>query len=186
MVFNHVIIVSVHMVKNKSIAVDKKNHDKQGFSFLELMFAVLIMGVFFGMSLKLYSNFNWQKKLEAETKKVVAVLELAKKKAIAGDKSRLSQSCVLSGYKVIYTATSYSLLALCPAETAIGAYYNLPSGLALTGNGSNQVIFKPFGIGAIPSCIIVKNSTKGQCRKITIDQSGSITYGNEANSCSCS
>ncbi len=163
----------------------KKSSTSKGFTLLEMMLVVLIMLIFFGMSLKLYSNLNLQKKLESETKYVVEILELAKKKTISGDKTGLDDSCILSGYKIVYTQDSYALFAICPDDRAVGKEFASSYGISLSGDGTNEVVFNPFGVGAVPACVIITNTATNKCRMITVLQSASISYAAESQSCVC-
>lgn len=159
--------------------------DTAGFTFIEVVITVLILLIILSFSFRVYGDFNFRKNLEGEAKRFVETLELTKKKAAAVDKSGVHEGCIISGYKVTYTASFYRIFALCPSPVAVSGSISVASGHTLSGDGSGEVIFKPFGQGAQAACIIVQSNQSGRCRIVSVSTSGSVTYGDELSDCSC-
>ncbi len=161
------------MDKNEGI----KPHQpaKYSFTLIESLVIVAIIIIFTGFSLAYYNNFTEEKKLETEVKKLVDVLELAKKKASAGD---LYTPCSdFRGYQVTVISSSYSLQFCCgdSCGTAIQTY-NFPTNIIST--TSKTVIFNPLSAKTTEnSTITVKNTSLSKCVDLTIAASGLITEG---------
>lgn len=171
-------------------------HVAWGFTLIELIIVISVLTLFFGFSLAMYNDFNETKKLEAETKKLVEVLELAKKKIISGDKSALSDdysSCDLIAYKVIITSDKeYKLSAnVCKnndtscrlqSDCTDVDVFNYKTSLQLIPSSLPPfpIVFKPFGLGAdvgadvTETTVTIKNNNNSQCRQVTVKISGNI------------
>lgn len=157
--------------------------DTTGYTLIELVIIVTIIAFFFGMSLKLYTDFNVSKRLEGDARQFGETLELAKKKIAAGDTSGIDDECSLAGYKVAFSDSSYQLYAQCPTDTAVGIPTNLSQDTSF--NQSGEVVFRPLAAGATASCIIITNSA-GKCRIVNVTSTAIISVGDEQSSCTCS
>ena len=135
------------------------------FTLIELLIVISVILLFSGLSLAAYNNFNEEKKLEAETRKFVEVLELAKKKVISGDKTGLgvtNQECDLIQYKVVIdSASTYFLKSvvcyndihcgLNPGQCSDTVISNYRTNTNINFNLASfpdEIIFNPFGLGA--------------------------------------
>jgi len=154
---------------------------EKAFTLIELLIVISVILLFSGLSLAAYNDFNEAKKLEAETKKFVEVLELAKKKIMSGDKP--STCSLLQSYKVSYGGSVYQLFAQCSSDIQIGSNFNLPTNIIFI--SSDEIIFKPFGLGTylgvdgsgnefLTKSVIIKNNNNSQCRQVTVEASGNI------------
>jgi prepilin-type N-terminal cleavage/methylation domain-containing protein len=100
------------------VLMDKSKTYRHGFTFIEVMIAISIITILSTVSLASYGLFNQRKKLDSSADQFKQVLELAKKKAVASDKSGLVSggvdysTCNLPSMKVnITSASSYVLTA---------------------------------------------------------------------------
>lgn len=152
-----------------------------GFTLIELLVVVTIIAVSTGLSFAYYNNYSADKGIELEAKKLTDTLDLARKKALAGD---APNSCAeFGGYQVSVTSsTEYSLIQCCgvggACDTApIQSHTIGTSGVSLL-PAAGTVTFLPLAAGATItglSTIEVKNSTK--CIKIDLTTTGSINMG---------
>jgi len=154
---------------------------KKAFTFIELLIVVTIMIIFSVLLLASYNNFTERKRLEAEGKKIVDVLELAKKKSISRDLSPDSDfiCAEFGGYSVdFFSSTSYRLIYHCEAVESTVKYYVLDKNLTVS--PVEEIQFNPYlGVtneaGSI--IIILANSLTDKCVNITIYTSGVIEEG---------
>lgn len=158
--------------------MDKSN----GFTLIELIFVVGIIMLLTSISLPYYNTSSEEKKIEAESSRVIDVLELAKKKSSSADIS--SYSCSgFAGYKVQVNAANYTVSLCC--STGCGTSYlintyNFDSGISsLT---TPTFTFKPKSTGidsAIDVTVQLKNSriTARNCITVTITPFGLIKSG---------
>lgn len=172
------------------VLMDKNN---RGFTFLELLIVIAIMVLFSTLSVGGYTALNENKKIDADTNQLLGALELAKKKARAGDKSSLVQggvdysTCDLDAYKItINSSTTYSLVASMCANTGgtcpigVGCSdvsivpYSVASSMSLAPS-SGSVIFGTGGLAVSGlSTITVTNAKNNRLKTITISESGSV------------
>lgn len=173
--------------------MDKNKKLRTGFSFLELLIVMSIMIIFSTLSVGGYTAFNESKKIDADTNQLVSVIELAKKKSRAGDKSGIvlsgvdQSACDLDGYKVsIVSATSYELRASmcanaspsCPllsgcSDIAI-APYSTSSSISLSPT-SGSVDFRSSGVAISGiSSITVTNTKSNKFKTISINGAGVV------------
>lgn len=143
---------------------------KNAFTLIELIVVIAIIGIFSGMGLAAYNNFTDTKNLETETQKLLDILELAKKKASAGDMDAFS-CFTFDGYRVTINTNNYTMFLVC--KDAVGneipnliKTYSFNKGI--TNNPTAGVInFKPLSGTSTDKTIILKN-IKNQTKTITI------------------
>lgn len=172
--------------------------NSNGYSLIELLVVVSIIILFSGLSLAAYNNFNEEKKLETETKKLIDVLNLASKRSASGDIN--DNSCNdFHGYVVKFDSTNAYRLVYCCAQFASGCnadsslrnpqtYDTTPIEISTT---YNTILFKRLFSGAQfvftadpnPSFIRIKvknpNLNPAKCIDVTIYSSGIVTEGNK-------
>ena len=156
------------------------------FTLIELLIVVTIIGLFSGLSLAYYNNFGEQAKLKEETRKLVDVLELAKKKADAGD-TPTSCGSGFSGYQVTVNNNSYILYYCCGGVcNNLVQTYNITSNISIV-SGTGNILFQPLSATNItPVQIQVKNSSLGassNCLYINISSVGIATVDDNLHSC---
>lgn len=166
-----------------------KNIQQSAFTLIEILVVISIMAIFIGVSLAQYNSYTEQIKLKNEAKKLVDVLELAKKKASSGDLNNLTCNGGFLGYEVNIdtNTTSYSLslrCALAPSSQLI-VTYNFPYLNISTQSGTGLFRFKQLSAGleyktieaadptTAPS-IKLKNSSIDKCVTISISVIGIV------------
>lgn len=161
-------IVLVLMVKNR-----------RAFTFIELLVSVSVIILFSSMVLAYYNQQTAYKRLDQDTDKLIDVLELAKKKAIAGDVGTRTD-CNFYGYTVTFAVsnTAYTLWISCKDGTGTPQYYSLKTYQltnAVEFTSTSMITFLSLtGSNNQLQTIILKESSLGPSKAVTI----SINYGN--------
>lgn len=155
---------------------------KNSFTLIELLIAVSIILIFSGFSLAFYNKFTEEKKLENEAKKLVDVLELAKKKTSAGDVGNYSCDNFF-GYHVVIRLKYYGLRLCCSSgcdtnNSYLIQWYNLPSNMSIL-SGDTTIQFKPLTTMFNQNTITLRNSSLSRCRNVSISPTGITEIGNE-------
>lgn len=150
---------------------------QSGYALIEILIVLSIIVLFSGLSLAYFRGFDEQKKLDAEAKQLIDVLNLAQKKSTAADLSPNLNCSDFQGYRVnIQTTTSYALEFNCTGSYSTVQSYALRSGMTLSGIGTN-ILFKPLSAGTNLSNSItttITSSTTGKCIKIQINPVGTV------------
>lgn len=149
---------------------------KKSFTLIELLVVISIMVIFIGSTLVQYNTYTEQTKLKNEGKKLVDVLELAKKKALGAD--LVDKNCTnFTGYRVRITpaTNSYSLRFCCALSCSVVQNYNLATNITIT-TGTINYNFPP--LMADPkftvSDILLRNSFIDKSVKVTISPIGIV------------
>ncbi len=147
---------------------------KDGFTIIELLVVISIMALFIGATLAQYNTYTQQLKLKNEAKKLVDVLELAKKKALSADLQ--DKNCSnFTGYRLTTSVNSYSLLFGCSSVYTSVQNYNLPTNVTIT-VGTGDYNFSPLMNNPIfiSNTIRLKNSAINKCVNISISPIGIV------------
>jgi len=159
---------------------------KKSFTLIELLVVISVTLIFLGISLVQYNTYTEQAKLKNQAKKIVDVLELAKKKALNGD--LFDKTCTdFIGYKVTVSSSSYSLLFGCVSIYSAVQNYSLPTNITLT-LGIGDFNFPPLmnNPDFISNTIRLKNSsisTANKCIDISISVIGIVELNETLISC---
>lgn len=141
----------------------------KGFTLIELLIVITITVIFLGISLAQYNNFTEQTKLKNEARKLIDVIELAKKKVLSSDLQ--DKNCSnFTGYQITLNTNDYSLFFCCELSCVTNTNtYDLSSNITIT-VGTGNLNFPPLMTGlniTIPS-IQLKNSVINKCVVISI------------------
>ncbi len=145
-----------------------------GFTYLEILIVVLIMGILSTIGRTAYIEFNSRKKVEAETKQIVSYLDMAQTKTLGGE----SACEEFEGNYSVTTLTvgDISEMSLTPLGCDPQAPYTFPAGFTLP-EGDFSVNYKVDGTGITgDSCIILQHPSADTCGKVLLETSGSITH----------
>lgn len=145
-----------------------------GFAIIELLVVISIVLIFAGFSIPQFNLYTQQAKLKSEARKLVDVLELAKKKALAAD--LMDKNCTnFTGYRVIVSTNSYSLLFGCTSVYSVVQNYNFLTNITAT-VGTGIYNFSPLmnNPSFISNSITVKNSLINKSVIISISPIGII------------
>lgn len=151
----------------------------RAFTLIELIVVIAIIVLMSGLSLAYYNNFTEQQKLEGETNKIIEVLELAKKRALASDLQNITCE-KFGGYVVSFTANSYSMKLSCTPDCGISCkrtFLVSSSNFAIISD-SPILTFKPMYSGIVPAAgvnVTLTDSQLNKCKKINISSTGIIS-----------
>ncbi|MDH7476137.1 MAG: hypothetical protein QHH09_01540 [Microgenomates group bacterium] len=125
-----------------------KNKKNIGFSLIEILITVLVIIIFAGIGLANYNNFILDQKLKDEAKKLISVLELAKKEASS---ATASVACdinnkIYKGYQVIVDNNGYRLYRCCASCDDKLSDYSFLFGIKLKSDPST-ILFRPLSSG---------------------------------------
>jgi len=154
----------------------------KGFTLIEFLVIVFITLFFLGVSLPRYNDYNGQLKLKNEGKKLVDVLELAKKKALSGD--LYDKNCTnFNGYKITIASGSYSLSFKCALVYTLVQSYSFPTNIIATTTG--DFIFTPLMINPsfVGNTIRLRNSGISKCVDISVSPIGIFELNESLISC---
>lgn len=148
---------------------------KKAFTLIELIISIGIIMVFSGMALPRYNNYNNELKLKKEVKRLISVIELAKKKALTSD--LYDQNCSeFQGYRVAVGTYSFSLNFLCSGMEQEIQEYILDSNVIIS-NGTGNLDFPPIGANVnIPiGTIRLKSDSISKCIDVSITSIGIVS-----------
>lgn len=118
---------------------------KSGYSLLEVLVAVTIIGILTGSSLVGYNRFQGRQGLKSAGEQLVSDLRLTQQKALSGEKAAgwcqgLTDS--LTGWRLIFTSAAvYDIRGVCSSgTTTVFKSITLPNS-ATKSAGSNSVDF---------------------------------------------
>ena len=160
------------MVQNKKLS--------KGFTLIELIIVITIIALFSGMLFAYYGNFNEEKKLQSEVKKITAIAYLARSKATAGDLDLNLPACSdFLGYRInINSSSTYALERNCGGTYVSVQTQTLPTNTTITSAIPLLVLFKPLSAGtdlSSPTTVVIKDSFINRCMSIQISTLGVIT-----------
>jgi hypothetical protein len=123
-----------------------------------------------------YKTFSKRQILKKEAYLFVETLNSARKKASA---KQAYCSSYTGTYQVSWTTSTYSITAAgCSSEFS----YTLPSAITIDASGS--VTYKTIGLSSATECILLADTATSQCRKVSIDSSGTVNEALESD-CAC-
>lgn len=170
--------------------------DNKAFTLIELLVVTAIILLFSGISLTRFNNYTQELKLKSEAKKLIDIVELAKKKAFSGDLSGKTCNGVFNGYEVNIQADNYSLNLRCTIAPTIQqiAIYNFSNSVIYAQSGIGLFRFKQLDTGlqykvneasdpSSPPTIQIKNSSISKCIDITISSVGIVELYEALTSC---
>ena len=155
----------------------------KGFTLIELIVVIGIVSLFTEIFIARYNENTGQLRLRSEAKKLIDVLELAKKKALTGD--LFDKNCSnFTGYRVTITSNSYLLLFGCSSVYSTLQSYNLTTNIAVA-TGTGNYNFTPLIINPVFAfdTIRFKNSVINKCVDVTISPIGIIELNETLISC---
>lgn len=146
----------------------------KGFTLIEIMVVVVISLLFLGASLPSYNDYASQLKLRTEAKKLMDVLELAKKKALSSD--LFDKNCNnFTGYETSISSGDFSLKFCCLSSCSSIQDYTFSSNMTVV-SGTGDYDFPPLmkNLNFPSNTIRIKSSTIDKCIDISISPLGII------------
>lgn len=170
------------------------NTKKASFTIIELIITVTFIMLFTSFSIGAYNQFSEQKKLEAATRKLSTVLELARAKTIAGDASLCgiqSGTPKVVSYSVdVVNGGEFKMTPHCLTGTPTPIFYltnmSTKEDHVLFSNDTTTVSFNTLTGNSECSYLHLKNSVlnggSGSCRYVKVSRTG-LTSEDACNTC---
>lgn len=145
----------------------------RGFTYLEIIIVMLILGIIATLGGSSYIGYNSRKQIETETQKLVSYFDLAQTKTLAGE-----PLCgTYAGNYIVSSATVGDdiSLSLTPNGCSAQATYVFPTGYSLP-EGDFTLTYNAEGTGVTgASCILLQHPKAELCGKVTIEPSGAFS-----------
>ena len=150
---------------------------KQGFTLIELMIVVALIGSLFVATAVNYGKYNRKKIVEKEAQELITDLRHAQSKALAGEKPSGCGANYLEGFKLKFTTSAdYRIVGLC-AGAEINVKTNLDLGDSVVKqSGPDEITFKLLGHGVTSAGTIRLSGYTGQWfYNLSVSATGEIT-----------
>lgn len=170
----------------------KNNKTQNSFTLIELLITISIIVILTSLTIPFYNQYTAEQQLKNEGKKIVDLLELARKKAISADLASYSCSSNtdFTGYQV--TANNQFRIDLCCgtsntpcSNTNQITTYNLPSQISVSSLPNNFRFTNLEGktSSSTQITITIKQTTINKCVYIYVSPSGLINFDTNLTSC---
>ncbi|MEY4744550.1 MAG: hypothetical protein RL272_495 [Candidatus Parcubacteria bacterium] len=143
---------------------------RQGFTLLEVLLTVSIIGILAGASLPIYQRFQVRNDLDVAAMTAVQSLRRAQtySQAVAGD-SPWGVS-VQSGAIVLFKGSSYAA-----RDPAFDESFGMPS--SVSASGATDVTFSAFtGLPQTTGTLTLTAAAVGEARTVTVNGKGMVDY----------
>ncbi|MCA9372240.1 prepilin-type N-terminal cleavage/methylation domain-containing protein [Candidatus Woesebacteria bacterium] len=151
---------------------------RTGFTILEIIFVLIIIGIFTGLGATSYNYSSQKQLLESDAEFVNELFAKARSNTTA----RLIEdlSCTnFQGYtvSVVPSSQTFSLIQTCDTTTEVESYTLVES--IVTNPISNDLVLFTYPLGNINSArtITLKKENISRCLDLDIDTLGNITQG---------
>lgn len=152
---------------------------RRGFTLIEMVVALSITTIVFGLGLVTYQNFSKKQTVEQAALNLKADLHLTKDKALSGQKPTgwcFGPGETLSGWRLDLTTFGYEILPVCSGGSSPNGVViktiSFPTGV--TSNATDQILFKVLSQGVNSGYTIVLSDVSGNSQTISINNSGLI------------
>ncbi len=149
-----------------TIAMDPMDRSS-GFTLLELIFVILILGTLSLIALRGYGNLQQRTQTESATMRVLEYMRLAYDKASASDKTATCETYA-GTYSVSLSGSTMSLIP--DGCSAVTSYTFSDFGFP---EGDFQTTFQPLGKGITgDSCIVIEHPRADMCGIVRLETTG--------------
>lgn len=146
----------------------------KGFSFIEIIFVVLIILVMGAVLVSPFVSFQRATELNATTEQILSFLFEARSKTLASEGETIYGVHIETSRVVLFSGATFV------DGTASNVVFTFPSGvqvssLALNGGGSDVIFTRLTGETTQHGTITTRSVTDGRTRTITIQQTGNAS-----------
>lgn len=133
---------------------------QSGFTLIEVIIVIAITGIVFAGGIVNFRDFDRRQSLSQAATTLKRDLDLARTKAFTSEKTTGCTN-TLVGWRVAFSAGSYSLIADCDVNDVTFKTVNFPTGITKTG-GASSVTFS----------VLARGTTSASNDTITLTQQG--------------
>lgn len=154
---------------------DQILNTNSGFSFIEILVTVSIMGILLTIVLANFGSFNKSKRLTEATGDLMVNLRSASTKAFSGDRPCAAGE-TFGGYQVSYLSTSsYQVAALCDGDETLISTHEVANGVNFSGSWAD-FIFLPLdkGVDGFTDQLNIQLDLDSLCSLVTVATTGGI------------
>lgn len=156
-------------VQNRTDCMDRLKNSESGFTLIEMMIAVAIIGILSALAIPSYTQWKSDHDLREAVSEFSSNLNLAR--VVAMNRNRQAVVIIqLLGSGVVQASGTASGLAIFPAQTMNGSVTGLPG-------GTTNVAFSSMGLStAAVSQVIQIANARGLVYSVSVMPSGKVTW----------
>ena len=148
----------------------------KGFTLIEILVTLSIIGIFLAASLVYYQSFNRRQIINQAAKDLDSNLRLAQSRALAGEKPQGwcdGEGETLAGYRLEFISEiDYQISAVCSnADIKLTKIIQLPD--AVVGPSGTGVLFRVLAQGAETETSFILSGF-GEEKRVIVEESGNI------------
>lgn len=156
-------------------------NEKKGYTLIEILVALTIVGLIFGIGYVNFRDFARRQALAGVARSIMGDLRLAQEQALAGKKPAVvacNPPNELNGFNFRVTgASSYQLEANCSGGNSITKSATLPTDVSISIPSPNPITFKILGQGtnlSADATISLTQSGTANTKVVTVTSGGEI------------
>ena len=147
----------------------KTNSYHRGFTLIEILLVVAIVGILFAAAIPMYRSFQVRNDLDITTSQTIQSLHRAQILAQAMDGDSTWGVKIQSGSVVLFQGSDYAT-----RNTTHDEIFNIPVNITLS--GISEIVFSKSDGAPSPTGIITLTTDTNNIRTITINGKGMLEY----------
>ena len=147
-----------------------KFNNQSGFTLLEVLLSIIIIGILVGVSIPVYQSFQVKNSLDLAVNAIAQSLRRAQALAQAIDGDSSWGVKIQSGSIILFKGNDYS-----SRDSNFDEMFDLPTNIDSSG-GLQEIVFTKFLGEPITNGSIVLTTAANQTKIITINEKGMVDY----------